>query len=265
MRRKFRNNGFSLSEVLLAVSTLAVGLVLVAGVFPVAIHFTMTASERTIAAIVADEAFAMIQLYAEGNPATTLDDIKITALSDTSFADFNDVTIFPATDTMLDSDFAYGNSSQYYWRAICRRTEANSESVQVTVFVCRKIGAGTKYWLRDPSNDELLRSDYPRPVYVEVDPSVGASDTFEIKDMVPDEFPDERTFINDGSIIVDDQSGRIYRVQERYVDADSSDMVLLERDWVAGSNPQPRVWVIPSSVNGGRNPCIGIYQKIIRF
>ncbi|MFC1676852.1 hypothetical protein ACFL3G_07315 [Planctomycetota bacterium] len=257
MKRKFRNNGFSLSEVLLAVSTLAVGLVLVAGVFPVAIHFTTTACERTIAAVVADEAFATIRLYADRG-------IDYGGFTAGRMWDFNDANIFPATLNMLDSDFAYGNSRQYYWSAICRRTATNSESVQVTVFVCRKIGSGTKYWVRDtdPSSDELLESDFPRPVYVKVDPTTGASDELEIKDMVEsDDAIEEKTFINDGYLIVDDQSGRIYRVQERYVDS-ADNRVLLERNWVGSSN---MVWVVPSPVNGGRNPCIGVYQRIIRF
>src|SRR3989304_725254 len=55
--------GFSLTEVLLAMGTLAVGMLFIAGVFPVSIHFTTVASERTIAAAVADEAFAKIKLY----------------------------------------------------------------------------------------------------------------------------------------------------------------------------------------------------------
>ena len=57
------NNGFSLIEVLLAVGIIAVGMLFIAGVFPVGIHFTTIASERTIAAVVADEAFAKIRLY----------------------------------------------------------------------------------------------------------------------------------------------------------------------------------------------------------
>ncbi len=57
------NNGFSLVEVLIAIGILAVGRLFVAGTFPVGIYFTAVASEKTTAAVVADEAFAKIQLY----------------------------------------------------------------------------------------------------------------------------------------------------------------------------------------------------------
>ena len=63
MRRKRKNDGFSLTEVLMSVGILTVGLIFVAGVFPVGIHFATIATERTIAAVVADEAFAKIRLY----------------------------------------------------------------------------------------------------------------------------------------------------------------------------------------------------------
>jgi Tfp pilus assembly protein PilV len=71
------NDGFSLTEVLLAIGTLAVGMLFIAGVFPVGIHFTTIASERTIAAVVTDEAFAKIRLYATGNPIDANDDIAL--------------------------------------------------------------------------------------------------------------------------------------------------------------------------------------------
>ena len=60
--RQYRE-GFSLTEVLIAVGLLAVGMLFIAGAFPVSIHFTTVATERTIAPIVADEAFAKCRLY----------------------------------------------------------------------------------------------------------------------------------------------------------------------------------------------------------
>ena len=55
--------GFSLTEVLIAIGVLAVGMLFIAGAFPVSIHFTTVATERTIAPIVADEAFAKCRIY----------------------------------------------------------------------------------------------------------------------------------------------------------------------------------------------------------
>ena len=45
----------------MAVGLLAVGMLFIAGFFPVGIHLTTVATERTMAPIVADEAFAKIQ------------------------------------------------------------------------------------------------------------------------------------------------------------------------------------------------------------
>ena len=59
---------------------------------------------------------------------------------------------------------------------------------------------------------------------------------------------------------MDDDTGRIYRVLERYPYPDD-ETILLDRDWEGGDN----VWVVPPPVNGGRNPCIAIYQEVIRF
>ncbi|MCX5632105.1 MAG: prepilin-type N-terminal cleavage/methylation domain-containing protein [Phycisphaerae bacterium] len=58
-----KNSGFSLTEVLMAVGILSIAMMLIATMFPVAIYLTSVASERTMAAIVADGAFAKIQLY----------------------------------------------------------------------------------------------------------------------------------------------------------------------------------------------------------
>ena len=46
---RIRRDGFSLTEVLLAVGILAVGMLFIASVFPVSIYFTTVATERTIA------------------------------------------------------------------------------------------------------------------------------------------------------------------------------------------------------------------------
>ena len=56
MRKKHQHRGFSLTEVLLALGTIAVGMTFVGGTFLVGIYFSTIATERTIAAVVADEA-----------------------------------------------------------------------------------------------------------------------------------------------------------------------------------------------------------------
>ncbi|MHC4537860.1 MAG: hypothetical protein ACYS6K_28340, partial [Planctomycetota bacterium] len=71
----------------------------------------------------------------------------------------------------------------------------------------------------------------------------------------------EQMFINDGSTIADNQTGRLYRVLKR--DPVAPNIIVLDRPWLEGASSS--VWVVPPPVGGGRYPCISIYQKVIRF
>jgi hypothetical protein len=157
--------------------------------------------------------------------------------------------------------------------------------VQVTVFVSRKAGAAAKYYLPDfdsfpdPNYGEIKEVDtsptsLPRPVRVEVERVTGRDNELQIKN------PSETGLINDGDIIVDDPTGRIYRVLERYANPNDNTILLdkdfILEDWQGDSISGDRfVWVVPPPAApggnasnlkvSGRSPCVGIYQKVIRF
>ncbi|MBN2595083.1 MAG: hypothetical protein JXA81_16380 [Sedimentisphaerales bacterium] len=235
--------GFSLTEVLLAVGTLAVGMVFISGTFLTGIHFSTIATERSIAAVVADEAFAKIRVIGI--------DFSDPNLGVNQQARFELVSTFP--DKQFPAyEFAYPSTKtlaekQYYWSALCRPvySGAGNRVMQVTVFVCRKLGNTTAYVGGMP---------WPVPVQVGVSGVVGE---YVIT------LTDNITFINDGYTIVENSTGSIYRVLERGADPAFPEQITLAQDkpWQGGDS----VWVIPPPVGGGKNPCIVVYQELISF
>ena len=119
MVRRFGNDGFSLTEVLIATGILTVGFVLIAGTFPVGIKLTALATERTIGAVAADEAFAKIQLYGfrPRDPSLWPDKYRLNPNDpNTACVDYAYVT--PIWFWVTEKDFAYpstdtGNEKKY--------------------------------------------------------------------------------------------------------------------------------------------------------
>ena len=141
-------------------------------------------------------------------------------------------------------------SKQYYWSALCRPviSDPGNRLVQVTVLVSRKVGSTATY----PGG--ALR---PVPVRVAVSPASGAGN--ESRLVITN--PAEQTYINGGSTLIDNQTGLIYRVLKR--DPDAPNTVVLDKSWQSGAADS--VWVVPPPVDGGRYPCIAVYQKVMSF
>jgi prepilin-type N-terminal cleavage/methylation domain-containing protein len=257
--------GFSLTEVLLAVGILAVGMLFIASAFPVGVYFTTVATERTIAPIVADEAFAKLQtLWPVIGPNFPYG-IGVTE------------SAYPSTPT---TDLA---SKKYWWSLLYGYNPIDPNALDVFVFVFRKAGVSSQYWVRTsdepsilPADAALLVNPYPTLIYVSVSASPsGRPDELTINDLVPAPADriDETSFINGGYTIVDAGSGRMYRVLERYYA--HSNVIRLDKDWVGTLPVAPGnswVWVTsppaiigPPPTAGGRYPCIGVYQKTVRF
>ncbi len=235
------NKGFSLTEVLLAVATLTIGMTFVSGTFLAGVFISTISSEQTTAAVVADEAFAKIRLFGI-NPAEP----NLAADRLVPFESLN--TISPDE---LD-EFAYpstkiSTSKQYYWSALCRAVGSDSTNrlVQVTVFVSRMSGG----------SQTIYPGGFLMPTPVQVGVTTTASQRLTITET------DKLSYINDGYTIVDDHTGQLYRVVQR--SAQTPDIIELDRYWQG--NPAQKVWVIPPPLNSSHNPCIAVYQKVIRF
>lgn len=224
----------------MAVGTLAMGMVFIAGTFLVAIHLTTVSSERSIAVVVAEEAFAKVRIFGiDPNDPNLLDDgqIPFELLNPVAVNEFS----YPSTRTI-----AY---KQYFWSALCRReASVPNRVVQVTVFVSRKIGAGSTYegpWV-----------DRPVAMLVGVTGLAG--------DVVLTIEPGKERWINGGYTIVEDETGEIYRVIERGADGAPPDQITLDpaTPWMGGT----QVWVVPPAIIGSsRGPCIAVYQTKIPF
>jgi type II secretory pathway pseudopilin PulG len=261
MARKRQQHGFSLTETLMAVGTLAIGMTFIAGTFLTGIVFSTVSTERTVAGVAAEEAFAKIQIY-RLNPGHA-------SLKTGGFVPYEDLVTVPAGESRYPSIRKEG-ARQYSWSVICRRVADSNDLVQCTVFVSRETGGNPSYWKRMSGAGwpQLEASDLPRPVRINVGQSAALAGTaeVEVKDAVAGDPIDERTFVNAGSILVDDATGQVYRVLER--SAVNVGNVTLDRLWEGGDLTTANggwVWIVPPGSTGGRIPGVAVYQKIIRF
>ena len=282
MSIRLRNNGFSLVEVMISAGILAIGLVFIAGTFPVGVKMTTTATERTIAGVVADEAAAKIQLYGvdpdklvvapyvqffneDVLPIESLAQLRTNFTADEIEDLFEDEPLYP-------SNRALKEKKKYNWSALCRRV--GLDSVRITVFVCRKAGAGAVYPQPNISDLSVLPSDpdYGRPLVNEwnsrpIPVKVGVIQVDPDARRLQIDTASEKTCINGGSVLFHlywdgtTFSEKRYKVVKRDPDGDADNEIELTEDW-AGNSPD-FVWVVPPARGSGRYPCIGIFGKLI--
>jgi len=265
----------------MALGILAVGTIFIAGTFPLGIQMTAVAAERTIAAVVVDEAFAKIKLYG-------VDVAKLPHPGEREYGCvFFDEDI--ALTAELDAnEFTYpsvlnpSGRALYCWSALCR--DLGNSLVQVTVFICRKTARELQY--SDPHNEprdwgeDMDTVSHPMPVRIkleQIEQENGWIKEFKLGRRSRD-IPG--TIINGGSVIVARETGRIMRVLERYKNRDDYYYVLAEEVRPEELHEEHKevteleVWVVAPAIAaaGGdgvqlscRYPCIGVFQKVMRF
>jgi Tfp pilus assembly protein PilV len=250
-----RQSGFSLIETMLAVATLAIGMVFVAGTFTAGVYFASTATESTISTVVADEAVAKIGLYGLN--------ISSTKLKADGFVPYDDVSRIPTNANEAFFPDSNSSSHEYAWSAICRQASTDGRLVNFTIFVSRLMGSSARYWGRDAAYGPTSSSaspSVPCPVRIEVNATTGTSGTTSTLTAAK---ASEKTFLDTGFILVgDDAVGQIYRVLDR--SGPNSDQITIAPAW-QGATKGAWVWVVPRPVSGGRCPAVAVYQKVMRF
>ncbi|MHC4573631.1 MAG: type IV pilus modification PilV family protein [Planctomycetota bacterium] len=200
-RGKRGKKGFSLTEVLLAVGTLAIGMIFVAGVFPVGIHLTTTACDRTIATVAAEEAFAKVRIF-----GIDLRSPPWPPAPPFGCLDFNDVQLVVLPPEKEQQKFLYPSSEeipaarkQYCWSALCRLL--TPPHAQVTVFVCRRLGGGG-YWKREADGKPTATGEHPKPILVEVLPGNLRNELTIVDPFIEsqDDGVPEKGFVNDNYV-----------------------------------------------------------------
>ena len=211
--RHHRQSGFSLTEVLLAIATLAIGMLFVGGTFMLGVHFSRVSTEQSIAPVVAEEAFAKMALY--GVTGWSSDN----TMSDLTLVDAND---WEYTYPSVNDD----SLKQYYWTAIGRRI-SGSDLSEVTLFVMRHGALSTS---------GVSPSVMPLPI-------------------TSTDWATDPNIMN-GMTVVSHDSGELL---EASVPRGSFDVTL----WPPVADPPSAVWFM--APYEGRNPCVAVFQRKIRF
>lgn len=224
-------------------------------------------------------------LYESSNAGKVGDDVQLT---------LGEEFIYPSA-----VESAAGEKPKYHWSALCRRTDVRD--VQVTVFVTNKTFAGLNYYAfpynsMAPAYAPTDAAEWPSPVPVNVrynHSNLALPITNELVIDLADSVNSAwdvalgttgavLSFFNEGCTIVNNRDGKIYRVLEMKdelpagsVDGIPETIVLYE-DWQwAGYDANPltpptlaqleTVWVVPPAVGSDRYPCVGVFQRVLRF
>lgn len=278
MFRRFKNNGFSLTEVLLAAGILAIGFMLVATTFPVGIKLTMVATERTIAAVATDEALAKMKIYGVDTSVlldNSLQPFAGNVLVSSRYTALASVLTPQEIEALLVNESLYSSTEpadlnaepqKYHWSALLKLKSGTVDTAQAVIFVSRKAGAGVRYPNPlDPLNQVI---DWPAPIEItrEDDPA----DPTGIKEVVIDVADEQLAkFIADGAVIaflVDiDPFNVRWEIERRQVlrrePVDVTDTYrrkLILAESVNETQLGTSFWVIPTGLGSSRDPCVTV-------
>lgn len=227
--------GFSLTEVLLAVATIAVGMLFIGGAFLLGVHYSVFSTEQTVAGVVVREAITTIQLRGVYNASLLGVDHQTLYTTDRHGIQLTaDERLYPQIRDLSRE------ARQYYWQALVMRDKDDPCCVIVTVFICRLVSGGYL-----GQNGQV---DFPQPLMVSLSPS-GKGLT-----------PNRPGLIYDGGLLVRDRDGFIYRA--RRLEGRSNESFTLSPERTA-SDASGSYWIISPPTDKGRDPTLAVYQTRI--
>ena len=224
MKRTRQNIGFSLTEVLLAVATLSVGMLFVGGTFILGIHYSQISTEQTLSELAAQEANVMVRLHLDPN------DLNVGSQRDFSLLDYNMPPDYPWYPSIVDAD----KDPQYHWSALCRRIDPIHPEVAVTVLVSRVAPAVA------PELAETL---------------------FAIRSGKFIATSDGSDWLHHGAFVVDDATGRFARVwrtseEDRAAGHQWELRPLWDKNATSADETERTMWMVRPPTGQGKSPCI---------
>ena len=283
---------FSLIEVLLAVFILAIGLIMVASVFPVGADWTRQATEDSVSQSIALNALSIIRNDYAPNSLNTATAGKFSGITTTTLQPLPSFTSIPISERT----YQYGNASpfpannplacNYYWTALARvspsqTTATASKSYDLYIFVFRKGDASQTFYAQPPT---VTVGFNPDPGYTEITGDRDNTDlittypmgyhfqepTLVVGSYVPGTYvpasnsfqplPAPQPVPPVGFTAVGATSGTVFRQAVDFVNNTA-----ISRPGLVGTPPTENIIFAPSADGTTASPLIYVYQTTVSF
>ena len=277
--RNAHKTGFSLTEVLVAMGIMTVGMMLVLTLFPLGVQLTIKSVQDNMASIVAEEAFAKVRLHIDdasafmGDSSLKTDETASYYHFDTSgdIKSLNGVdieewdTYYPSTVLRAAADADQPKESKYSWSALVRPVNKAAGIFQVTVLVFHRSAFQAIFYDGSGTAVNKGTSAKLQPLKVKIDYATAVHQDDWLK------LDGEYWLIAENSPVIDDKTGRLYSIEERRINGNTVEF-RIDRDWQelygiasdSTTNSVPDyVWIVPPAANASGTNCIGVFQRIM--